>query len=64
VKALFDYQAQQEEELTFHEEDILVLYENDDPDWFLVKSREGLIGLAPSNYIETVSIVALVRSEY
>ncbi|KAI8341915.1 hypothetical protein BC941DRAFT_369299 [Chlamydoabsidia padenii] len=55
VKAIFDYQAQQEEELSFHEDDILVLYENDDPDWFLVKSREGHIGLAPSNYIETIS---------
>ncbi|KAI8093166.1 uncharacterized protein BX664DRAFT_371963 [Halteromyces radiatus] len=32
----------------------MVLYENDDPDWFLVKSREGQIGLAPSNYIETL----------
>ncbi|CAO3600027.1 unnamed protein product [Absidia cylindrospora] len=55
VKAMFDYQAQQEEELTFQEDDIMVLYENDDPDWFLVKSREGQIGLAPSNYIETIS---------
>ncbi|ORX59383.1 hypothetical protein DM01DRAFT_1184680 [Hesseltinella vesiculosa] len=54
VKALYDYEAQQEEELNFAEDDILVLYENDDPDWFLVKSRDGQIGLVPSNYVETI----------
>lgn len=52
---MYDYDAQQEEELTIKEDEILVLYENDDPDWYLVKSRNGDIGLAPSNYVETVS---------
>ncbi|KAF7732290.1 cytoskeletal protein binding protein [Apophysomyces ossiformis] len=55
VKALYDYQAQQEEELTIKEDDILILYENDDPDWFLVKSEQGHIGLVPSNYIEEIN---------
>lgn len=32
----------------------MILYENDDPDWFLVKAKNGTIGLIPSNYIEEV----------
>lgn len=32
----------------------MVLFENDDPDWFLVKEKKGTIGLVPSNYIEDV----------
>lgn len=28
------------------------LLEQDDPDWFLVKSSKGEIGLAPSNYVQ------------
>ncbi|CAO3628486.1 unnamed protein product [Cunninghamella echinulata] len=52
---MYDYDAQQEEELTVKEDEILVLYENDDPDWYLVKSRNGAIGLTPSNYVELIS---------
>lgn len=55
VKALYDYTAQQDEELSFQEDDVMILYENDDPDWFLVKAKNGTIGLVPSNYIEEVT---------
>ncbi|RCH82860.1 cytoskeletal protein binding protein, partial [Rhizopus stolonifer] len=51
VRAEYDYVAQQEEELSFEEGDEMVLLEKDDPDWFLVKSSKGDIGLAPSNYV-------------
>ncbi|CAO0793109.1 unnamed protein product [Mucor circinelloides] len=52
VRAEFDYAAQQEEELSFEEGDEMDLLEQDDPDWFLVKSSKGEIGLAPSNYVQ------------
>ncbi|CAO3634009.1 unnamed protein product [Cunninghamella blakesleeana] len=52
---MYNYDAQQEEELTIKEDEILVLYENNYPDWYLVKARNGDIGLAPSNYVETIS---------
>ncbi|KAI8147064.1 hypothetical protein BJV82DRAFT_597590 [Fennellomyces sp. T-0311] len=55
VEALYDYSAQQDEELSFKEGDIMVLYENDDPDWFIVKGKDGSIGLVPSNYIQEIS---------
>ncbi|KAI9498459.1 hypothetical protein BDB00DRAFT_449648 [Zychaea mexicana] len=62
IEALYDYTAQQDEELSFKENDIMVLYENDDPDWFLAKEKGGTIGLVPSNYIQEVSNKAVTRS--
>lgn len=52
MRAEFDYAAQQEEELSFEEGEEMDLLEQDDPDWFLVKSSKGEIGLAPSNYVQ------------
>ncbi|KAG2219913.1 hypothetical protein INT45_008550, partial [Circinella minor] len=52
IEALYDYTALQDEELSFKENDIMVLYENDDEDWFLAKEKGGSIGLVPSNYIQ------------
>ncbi|OAD07595.1 hypothetical protein MUCCIDRAFT_130893, partial [Mucor lusitanicus CBS 277.49] len=52
VKAIYDYQPQSVEEVEFKEDEVLTLYENDDPDWFVVEKSNGDIGLAPSNYVE------------
>ncbi|KAG1617912.1 hypothetical protein G6F46_004310 [Rhizopus delemar] len=52
VRAEYDYQAQQEEELSFEEGDEMDLLERDDPDWYLVKHSHGQVGLAPSNYVQ------------
>lgn len=52
VKAIYDYSAQSEEELTLKEDEVYTLYEKDDPDWFIVEKANGDIGLAPSNYVE------------
>lgn len=30
----------------------MLLLETDDPDWYLVKLKDGQIGLAPSNYVQ------------
>ncbi|KAI8978550.1 hypothetical protein BDB01DRAFT_799172 [Pilobolus umbonatus] len=51
VRAEYEYTAQQEEELSFEEGDILEVLEKEDPDWFLVRAQNGMIGLAPSNYV-------------
>ncbi|KAF7724531.1 cytoskeletal protein binding protein [Apophysomyces ossiformis] len=53
VYAEYSYTAQQEEELTFDEGDEMDLLERDDPDWYLVKLKNGLIGLVPSNYVQS-----------
>ncbi|KAH8547776.1 hypothetical protein BGW37DRAFT_223909 [Umbelopsis sp. PMI_123] len=52
VRAEYAYEAQQEEEVSFEEDEEMTLYDRDDADWYLVKVKSGEIGLAPSNYIK------------
>ncbi|ORX52418.1 hypothetical protein DM01DRAFT_1384111 [Hesseltinella vesiculosa] len=54
VRAEFDYDAQQEEELSIIEGQEMWVYERDDPDWFLVKLDTGDLGLVPSNYVQDI----------
>lgn len=52
VKALYNYTAQQPDELSFQEGDILYVHDNHlDPNWWKAKcgDREGLV---PANYVE------------
>jgi hypothetical protein len=67
VKALFDYTAQTEEELSFKEGDILHILQDelesskDHQDWWLARKNgeitgEQLIGWIPSNYVTEVSL--------
>ncbi|KAI9492787.1 hypothetical protein BDB00DRAFT_826432 [Zychaea mexicana] len=59
VRAEYDYDAQHEEELTFKEGQELFVLERDDPDWLLVRlASNGQIGLAPSNYVDTIANAA------
>ncbi|KAI8580486.1 hypothetical protein K450DRAFT_198594 [Umbelopsis ramanniana AG] len=51
VTAEYAYEAQQDEEVSFEEDEEMTLYDKDDADWYLVKVKSGEIGLAPSNYI-------------
>ncbi|KAF9360983.1 cytoskeletal protein binding protein [Mortierella sp. AD094] len=51
VVGLYQYEATTEEELTFEEGDELTLYEQDDPDWFLVGNGTQ-VGFVPGNYVE------------
>ncbi|CAO3669315.1 unnamed protein product [Rhizopus stolonifer] len=59
VKAIYDYQAGSIEELDFKEDETMVLYEKDDPDWYLAKNQNGEFGLVPSNYVKSESRWAL-----
>jgi hypothetical protein len=60
--ALYDYNSQHEEELTFKADDTLYILENDDSDWYKAQLKpksageDGLIGLVPANYVQRVSI--------
>ncbi|KAK3816539.1 MAG: hypothetical protein J3Q66DRAFT_342775 [Benniella sp.] len=53
VLGLYSYQAATEEELTFEEGDTLTLYEQDNPDWFLV-GNGFQVGFVPRNYVEEI----------
>jgi hypothetical protein len=51
--ALYDYDKQTEEELTFKEGDRFNVYDLNDPDWFLVgDSTNQQFGFVPSNYLQ------------
>ncbi|KAL6720655.1 cytoskeletal protein binding protein [Lecanora helva] len=51
AKALYDYNRQTDEELSFSEEAILSVYDTGDPEWTLV-GLDDEYGFAPANYIE------------
>ena len=51
AKALYDYNRQTDEELSFTEDAVLSVYDTSDPDWTLV-GLDGEYGFAPSNYID------------
>lgn len=60
-KALYDYKAQSDDELTFNEDDILyILDKEEDPDWWRAQlkpqslEQEGPVGMVPANYVDEV----------
>lgn len=73
-KALYDYPAQAEEELTIQQDDLLYLLEKlDIDDWWKAKKRvlpvgdeevEEPVGLVPANYIDVAPVVKQCRGLY
>ncbi|KEY64977.1 hypothetical protein S7711_08217 [Stachybotrys chartarum IBT 7711] len=51
ARALFEYTRQTDEELSFHEDALLDVYDTSDPDWILVGLNKEY-GFVPANYIE------------
>ncbi|KAI4237806.1 MAG: hypothetical protein LQ349_001565 [Xanthoria aureola] len=51
ARALYDYDRQTDEELSFADNSILSVYDTSDEDWTLV-GLDGEYGFAPANYIE------------
>ncbi|KAF4986821.1 hypothetical protein FDECE_15754 [Fusarium decemcellulare] len=51
ARALYDYTRQTDEELSFHEDAHLEVFDTSDPDWILT-GFDGDYGFVPSNYIE------------
>jgi hypothetical protein len=51
VRALFRYEAQQNDELTFDEGDLLYILDMSDSNWWKAKCGE-VSGLIPSNYVQ------------
>jgi hypothetical protein len=54
VLGLYRYDAATEGELTFEEGETLALYEQDDPDWFLVGNGSH-VGFVPRNHVEVTN---------
>lgn len=61
-KALYDYDARTEDEITVKENDTLYVIEKEDDDWWKAQLKQasgeegGPIGLVPAQYLEEVII--------
>ncbi|XP_060893910.1 drebrin-like protein A [Labrus mixtus] len=54
VRALYDYQAEDESEISFEPGDIITDVETVDKAWWRGFSKDGRQGLFPANYVETI----------
>ncbi|CAB1321529.1 unnamed protein product [Coregonus sp. 'balchen'] len=54
VRALYDYQAEDESEISFEPGDIISAVETVDKAWWRGFSKDGRLGLFPANYVETI----------
>ena len=51
-KALYDFEAQQDGDLSFNEGDIITVTDTSDPSGWWVGEIEGVSGVFPSNFVE------------
>lgn len=64
-KALYDYEARTEDELSIKQDDILYVIEKEDDDWWRSELKQttgeeqGPIGLVPADYLEQVCLLFL-----
>ncbi|KAI0065728.1 hypothetical protein BV25DRAFT_1913175 [Artomyces pyxidatus] len=67
LKASYDYLPQSEDEIEIKEDQILLLIEKTDDDWWKVKAKgeaDGPTGLVPSAYVEPAEHSTLVKAQY
>ena len=60
VIALYSFQSQNEEELSFQKSERLEIIERpaNDPDWWKARNQSGQVGLVPKNYVQVISELA------
>jgi len=56
--ALYDYDATEDNEISFKEGEKLVLLEQDDSGWWKGRNTQGQVGVFPSNFVEPVGDAA------
>ncbi|KAI0309926.1 hypothetical protein OF83DRAFT_1288379 [Amylostereum chailletii] len=70
LKASYDYAPQSDDEIQISEDQILLLIEKTDDDWWKVKIKgdspdeEGAVGLVPSAYVEPAEHTSVVKAQY
>lgn len=64
VIALYSFQSQNEEELSFSKDEQLDIIEKpvNDPDWWKACNQLGEVGLVPKNYVQIIQKVKSIRS--
>ncbi|KAF9358709.1 cytoskeletal protein binding protein [Mortierella sp. NVP85] len=69
VLALYDYEANTEDELSIKKSHVLYILEDDDPGWWRAKLKianpnHSHVGLVPTNYVELLPPIGTVRGLY
>ena len=54
ARAEYDYEAQEDNEVSFTEGEILTDIQKVDPDWWVVTNSKGQQGLVPANYLQVL----------
>lgn len=54
ARAEYDYEAQEDNEVSFAEGEILTDIQKVDPDWWVVTNSKGQQGLVPANYLQII----------
>eukprot|EP01121_Diplochlamys_sp_Union-15-3_P015751 TRINITY_DN525_c0_g1_i7.p1 TRINITY_DN525_c0_g1~~TRINITY_DN525_c0_g1_i7.p1 ORF type:complete len:448 (-),score=108.04 TRINITY_DN525_c0_g1_i7:57-1400(-) len=54
VRCLYDYDATEDNELSFKEGEILVLIDKDETGWWEGRKENGKVGIFPSNFVEII----------
>lgn len=55
LRAEYKFEARNEDDVSVKEGEILLLLNNDDPDWFWVRREDGAEGFVPSNYVQKIN---------
>ncbi|KAK3595319.1 hypothetical protein CHS0354_004471 [Potamilus streckersoni] len=55
VRALYDYQAGDDTEISFEPDDIITNVEQIDPGWWTGQGPDGKVGMFPANYVEAIN---------
>ncbi len=58
VAALYKYDAQNADELSFEKDAVINVLDRDDPDWWRGETG-GHVGLFPSNYVQQIDQPAI-----
>lgn len=65
VKALYEYEATDGDELTFKEDDLLAVTSTDNEEWLhATKMDDGSSGLIPINYVEDLECLAVMKAGF
>ena len=57
-KAIYEYEARTEDEISFPDGASLDIYERNDPEWWLARYKEE-VGLIPATYVSEVCFVSV-----
>ena len=65
VKALYEYEATDEDELAFDEDDLLAVTNTDNDEWLqATRLDDGSSGLIPINYVEDLECLAVMKAGF